>query len=153
MMVDEVYVLCSERSARMAKDLLAALAPHRESCSEDFPFLQFADTPEIVLTSAEEAIEWLDESPCAGYSLYWKNTLRTEPWDFMLFYTEDGGLIVGITAYETNTVAWLERLAKLTGGEYGYVTGEDPPPATKVEFIDLCRTSQITRMVRGKIYE
>jgi hypothetical protein len=145
----EVYVLSPERSALAAIRFLDAVMPRRRPATDDFPFPQFDDDPDVVLTHPEQVIDRLESFPRESYSMYWYNALPDDPVGCMLYYTEDQGLIVGVVVSESNAVAWLNRLALLVGGKYGYLTSEECPPDSTIEFIERCRVATVERIYEG----
>jgi hypothetical protein len=146
----EVYVLCPERSVRAATEFLDAVMPRRRPATDDFPFPEFVDEPDVVFTRPEEVIARLQDFPNESYSMYWHNELPVDPRGCMLFYTEDQGLIVGVVVRDDNAVAWLNRLALLTGAKYGYLTSEEAP-GPRAEFIERCRVGTVARIYEGEL--
>ena len=71
----------------------------------------------------------------------------------MLIFTEDGGLVAGIATDAEGAVSWLEEIANIVRGRFGYVTFEERPPALLSDFLPRCRTSIGTRLVEGQILE
>jgi hypothetical protein len=148
----EVYVLCPERSGLAATGFLDAVMPRRRPAAEDFPFPEYVDDPDVVFSCPEDVIGRLEDYPNESYSIYWHNELSGEPYGCMVFYTEDQGLIVGVVVGEGGAVAWLNRLVLVTGGKYGYLTGEEAP-GSKAEFIERCRVGTVVRVYEGKLIE
>lgn len=108
----EVWVLSPERSALAATKFLDAVMPRREPATDDLPFPQFVDDPDVVLTRPEEVIDRLEDYPHESYSMYWHNGLPGDPSGCMLFYTEEQGLIAGVVVAYSIAVAWLSRVAQ-----------------------------------------
>ncbi len=150
-MVIEAYILCGERSAAMATKVVQVLMPHNATASADFPLPQFVDDPEETFDSVVDLIARLEQDGKIPYSLYWNNNDDEEPFSCMLHFTRDCGLIAGIAVRDENAEEWMKRLASVTGGKYGYITAEEPPPDTIKSFIDLCRSSHVTRLIDGKL--
>jgi hypothetical protein len=105
----------------------------------------FHDRPVAVYASAAELIDHLLLEPDQEYAIYWSR--NPGPGEDLLsahlFFTRDGGLIAGLTIGAdrfAETAATLHELAGSVGAQYGYATGEEPPPyETTAEFIARVR--------------
>ena len=128
----DIYVLARERSAGIASRFLEEFAPRREQSAVEYEFPQYSDQPNLILTMAEDAIRHCVEHPSASQSFYFRN-LGDGPAHVMLFFTEDGGLILGLSV-EQDPDGALFRLRIHARSEHGFVTFEEPPPATADEF-------------------
>jgi hypothetical protein len=81
---------------------------------------------------AEDAIAYCVEYSSESQSLYFRN-LGDGPAHVMMFFTEDGGLIFGLSV-EGQSDAAFARLREHAQSEIGYVTFEEAPPPTAGEF-------------------
>jgi hypothetical protein len=129
----DIYVLARERSAAEAEQFLEAFAPNRVQSAAEYTFPERAGKPGPVFTAALEAIRYAALCPGAEQRFYFRN-LDEGPDHIMLFFTSDGGLILGLS------VAWNEerafaQLKRHAGSEIGYITFECPPKDTAAEFI------------------
>ena len=149
----EVYVLCEVRSKDMGTAFLDTFLPHRNSVAAEFPFPEFRDPPQKVYHSAEEIMDRLELEPNQGYSLYWNLDERRPPRQAMLFFTCDGAMIAGLVVPGDEGCNALVEIAKCVRGHYGFLTTENPPPATSVEFMELCRNSTLSALVDGRLRE
>jgi hypothetical protein len=131
----DVYVLAQERSVTAAERFLDAFAPDREQSAEDYVFPQYGEQPLVVVKSAAEAIRYCEAHPAEAQSLNFRN-LGAGPAHAMLFFTRDGGLILGLSVVERED-NWFTRLKQHVGSEVGYITFESPPAATVAEFREL----------------
>jgi hypothetical protein len=147
----EVYILCPKRTGAAAGAFLEAVMPHRESAEGEFPLPQFSDQPAELFNGPDEVIARLEDSPREPYSLHWNNQAEGEPYNCMLFFTEDGGMIAGVVVRDKRASEWLLKLASTVGGEYGYVTAEDPPPDTTAEFIERAKVRRVPALFEGKL--
>jgi hypothetical protein len=127
-----VYVLSPDRSTKSAERFLATFTPHREQSADDYVFPQYADQPQHVVKSAREAIEYCEAHPEETQSMYFRN-LGTGPAHAMLFFTSDGGLILGLSVVEGED-EWFARLKEHAGSTIGYMAIEEAPSATAAEF-------------------
>ena len=85
------------------------------------------------------------------YSFYWDTKSNSGPDQAMLFYTKDGAMIAGLAGTHLDPAETLKKLSNQVNGSFGYITGENHPPATRDAFIDLCRNSEHTNLFDGKI--
>jgi hypothetical protein len=131
----DVYVLSPERSATAAERFLDTFAPKREQSAEEYVFPQFAEQPLRALKSAREAIQYCEIHSGEAQSLYFRN-LGAGPAHAMLFFTSDGGLILGVSVVDQEN-EWITRLKEYVGTEFGYIAFESPPAATAAEFREL----------------
>ena len=147
----EIYVLCENRTQSLALKFLDGFAENRTNTAEDFPFPEYVDEPDIIYTKDTEVMAALEKQPSESYSLYWDTTSESAIKNAMLFYTEDGGLVAGVAVKDSDHEKWINKLAKVVNGAYGYVSFENVPPDTKGEFIELCNSSDQIKMVGGKV--
>ena len=128
----DVYVLARERSARVANQFLAAFAPNCLESADEFGFPEFAEVPTVVFTTSAEAIRYCEAHPGAAHRFYFRNP-KGSPAHAMLFFTSDGGLILGLSVVKGEKQAY-SRLVGHAGSDIGYITFESPPHDTAAEF-------------------
>jgi len=136
----DIYVLCPARDAALAHRFLDELAPARTPSGED-----------------AFSIDNLCAHPTESRSIYWQ-TGRDDGVDHvMLFFSEDGGMIVGISVdagWEPDRDeirSWLTRLAHSVGGRHGHVCNESPPIYDRVaDFVADCKLWPL-RLVDGVV--
>ena len=167
----DIYVLAPERSSQMIERFQKEWLGEMEESAADYWFPQFAQQATQVFESADELIEQLLLNPTEPYAIYWTPSPKAEP-DAevkagMMFFTEDDGLIVGLSVQSDscyvnevagsmppdNTTTFLERLARTADGKFGYVAVEQPPADTKDEFICEARNSAFAKLLDGLIIE
>jgi hypothetical protein len=61
-------------------------------------------------------------------------------------------MIAGITVADGEEEKWLKKLSKSLGGEYGYVSFDQPPPETTSQFINVCIGTDQKRLIFGKYF-
>lgn len=147
----EFYVLCESRSTELAKRFLDTFLPFRIPVAEDFPFPQYEDDSKAIFQTPEELMKCLEENKDEGYSFYWNSQCESGPDQAMLFYTEDGAMIVGLSGVNLAPADTLKKISKQVEGRYGYFTIESCPPNTRDEFIEICRESTLTNLFDGWI--
>lgn len=138
---DDLYVLAPERTVAVAENFLGHFAPEREQASVDYCFPRYVELPQLVLESAEEAMHYCVSHPTEAQSFYFRNT-NPEPAHAMLFFTSDGGLILGLSVHEDSD-RWFDRLKEHTRCTIGYITHESPPVDTVAAF-RVMATARIT---------
>lgn len=146
----EIYVLCESRSAELAQKFLDAFLPKRTPIADEYPYPEFEDEPTDVFLTAIELMHRLEVDATESYSIYFDEFGSTGT-QAMLFYTEDGAMIAGVSGLEIPPNAVLQRMAAEVGGEFGYLTSGSCPPETRGEFIALCRNSALDRLVEGQV--
>ena len=147
----EVYVDCAARTVEMAKRFLDRFLPSRSQTSEDYVYPELSDDSKCIFSNVDELIEKLVAEPSEGYGIYWDREGDGDPFQAMLFFTEDGGLIAGLATKSPNTADVLQSLSEAVGGRFGVAVHEEPPPDLMSEFIQKCRLSTTARLVDGAI--
>lgn len=135
----------------MAVAFLDTVMPHRESAEDEFPLPQFSDQPIEIVGTSNEILTRLEHSPGEPYSLHWNRRGEGEPYNCMLFFTEDGAMVAGVVVRDVSASEWLAKLASTVGGKYGYVAGEEPAPDTTAEFVERARIGQVPALFEGRL--
>ncbi len=146
----EIYILCHARSKLLANSFLEYFLPNRRAAATDYPVPELSGCPRLILTSAEELLEWLESEVNQTYSLYWNNLHENDPQMAMLFFTQDGGMIAGLVIHSDETL-WLKQVATHVGGRFGYVSFEEPPPDKMDIFVEYCKTTITTKLLEGQL--
>lgn len=146
----EIYVLSSERSAKMAGGFLAEFALYRKPVAIDFPFPEFVEEPRFVFTDPIDLIRQLEKDRGESYSLYW-NVDRGVADQVMLFFTKDGGMIVGLGGPRISAEFAFSAIQKIVDGRFGYVTSGSCPPSSIGEFVSICKESTLASLFEGEI--
>ncbi len=131
----DLYVLSPARSAAMAERFLDTFAPRREQSAAEYEFPEYSDKPLVIVKSAREAIRYCEDHLGEAHRISFRN-LGEGPAHAMLFFTPDGGLILGLSVVEYED-EWFGRLTEVAGSTVGYIAFETPPPATAAEFREL----------------
>lgn len=146
----EIYVLCKDRSRKLALDFLDEFLPEREELVNEYSYPQYSDESKII-DDVNELMCILEEIGNESYSLYWRNVSNSDVETALVFYTEDMGMIVGVVVEEKNCEYILRKLSTFVNAEFGYITIESPPPNNRREFINLCRSSNTMKLIDGKV--
>ncbi len=134
----DVYVLARERSAAVATRFLAEFAPNGQASANEYQFPEYSDRPTVVFSTAAEAIRYCESHPRAEQRFYFCNP-KGIPAHAMLFFTGDGGLILGLSVVRGRKKA-LSQLKEHADSDIGYMTFESPPVETVAEFRRVAAT-------------
>ena len=132
----DVYVLCEDRSL-VSFGKFRAFLTDAEEASDEYVFPHFADTPEFITNDLSVLLERLYLEKTEDHAIYWRVNLDGGITSAMMFFTDDGYVIYGLTVAEENAKNMLEILKKLFSSEIGGITFEQPPPLNSKEFIEV----------------
>lgn len=140
----DVYVLARGRTRESVDRFTREWLQGFEPAAEEYELPQFAQDPVAVYHVADELIDVLLKRLDEPYAIYWSNTGEGEVRTAVLAFTADGALIAGlhVDGGRDDAVRYLERLAKTVDGRFGYLTGEEPPPDTATELVELVRAAR-----------
>lgn len=137
----DIYVLANARSRayveRFQTEWLQDAVPARER----YEFPMDAAEPEITYDAAAPLIDRLLQDHQQPYSIYW-NDYEGDVLNPMLFFTNDGGMIVGLTVREDGAnfpEFYLDALTKSVDGRGGVITWETPPPLNQGEYMEWAK--------------
>lgn len=150
----EVYVLCEERSFDKAMHFLATFAQDRRRRVDGYEVPQFADDPLRIFDNDEELLRALgdDREP---YSIYWDvsppggEAGAASVHQAMLFFNADGSMVAGLVTEPAHVHSVFARLIDCIGASFGYIDRYMPPPASRADFVALCRSADVPRLVDG----
>lgn len=141
----DIYVLAKARSRdfvdRFKTRWLTQSVPSREF----YEFPMVADEIEIVYEAVDPLIDHLLQDKNQPYSIYW-NDYEGDVLNPMLFFTNDGGMIVGLTVREQGEQTpeyYLDELTKSVDGVCGVIVWETPPPLNQIEFMEWVKRNSI----------
>lgn len=148
-----IYSLCHVRSREVAVQFLNRFLPNRVAVADEYPFPEFADNPKSVFKDPFDVIELLESDVGETYALYWNNSADdpdlTSPLQAMLFFLNDGKMIVGLAVSSQAPNQILKVVSDFVGADYAMVTGDEPPPEHSEEFKQLCKDGTLPRVVAG----
>ena len=139
-MLNDIYVLAKSRSSDYIQKFSERWVNELEEAADEYEFPQYSNDPTMVFTNAHALIEKLIHCRQESYSLYWTNPKGVDVSSTMMFFTEDNGLIVGITSKEPNInrlEKYLLDIAKSVEGRYGLILTETAPPESATEFMQM----------------
>jgi len=131
----DIYCRQASRDYSSINEFLDLFLPDRLESADEYEFPQYSDSPEVIFTSADEAISYLSEKSERVHNLYWKNEDADE--HAMISWLSDGSVIYGRSTSSMN--AEMVDLISKQIVEYFLtpevvVTYEDYPDAMEVNF-------------------
>ena len=137
----DIYVGLRTRSKEKAIAFLDHFLPERGVSGVGCPFPVREDQSELIDTDVNDLMMRLEREKNVNYSLYWHSIDKQNPnRNGMLFYTNDGAIIFGIsrdvlgntsTSHEDECLDAMKEYLKT---DIGYITYESPPPDSYTEF-------------------
>jgi hypothetical protein len=134
---DDVYVLAPARDRGVIDRFLSRFASTREESAADYVVPLHPDVPARVFHSAGELIAHCLANQQEPHQVYWRCPDGGDPAHAMVFFTEDGGLILGLSVSEGAGPRWLAQMHACAGSTVGCVLLEEPPPDTVAGFLAL----------------
>lgn len=93
----DCYILSSQKSKSYILDFLNYFIPNREESADEYEVPQYGNKTDLVFSSSMELIDFLVEKHQEPYTIYWKNTDKSDLIGSMCFFTTDGNIILGIS--------------------------------------------------------
>ncbi|MDP6046388.1 MAG: hypothetical protein QGH94_02900 [Phycisphaerae bacterium] len=140
-MLSDVYVLAERSEHVLAEFRRKHLSGFREA-AEEYEFPQYAAEPDFVTEDLRRVIDVLLQHSDEHYAIYWNNSVDGDVRSAMVFFTNDGRLIFGLSVLAPAAQRTLAELLAEAGSQVGGVLFETPPPASAEEFIAACRTTE-----------
>lgn len=136
--LDDCYVFVEKRDGSLIDLFLNEFLPERKEAADDYLVPEYSDNPSHEFQSAPDLIEFLCDNKKETYAIYWNSKRDEDPSNAMVFFTEDGGMIFGLScdADGGNSKTYLQKMKNFLKSELGYIAFEEPPPGTKAEFLD-----------------
>jgi hypothetical protein len=139
----DIYSLFRRRDRATIDSFLYQFLPAREEVADEYWIPPYASTPSVVFHSASELLDYCCERPEQEHGIYWRSIGGAPPEHGMVFFHTDGSMVLGLST-DSADQDLVDRLC----GELGsmghavasYITHEDLPPSTAVEFIALVQT-------------
>lgn len=156
---NDIYVLAPERTTASARRFLEDLLPNRKPARAEYQFPEHAEQPNVIFDDPFEAIHYACAHLDQAQTIYFSNTASGDPAHALVFFTSDGGMVLGISvralqeepARQSIEVAdWLDRLRWATGAKIGYALYESPPACETVhEFKECLAVAWPPKLVDG----
>ncbi len=167
----DIYVLASKRSRSLVEKFQSVWMVGFVESADEYYWPSAAnydqEKPTEIFHTAAPLLKKLLENPTEEYGIYWRNERDEMLTHGMMFFTSDGGLIMGLSlAYEISLDGVLElgtmespspltktfvQLAESVEAKFGYTLVEQPPAFSKTEeFIAESQTYALApRLVDG----
>ncbi len=141
----DLYFLVNDRKANIIKNFFYDYSFEKKELAVDYPFPQYSEIVQYVFYSDLALLSYMENDINGEYLIYWQNTnADLDIYQFTLQYTSDGSMIVGISfpcqeiARERSIELFFE-FKKYFNATAGYITREEPPPETALEFLEFCK--------------
>lgn len=145
----ECYVLAPQRTAKILWDFLDTVLPKRRNYLKVFPVPETALKPQHQFDKIEELVDFLEKNPKEAYGLYWDNVEPKTPFQAIVFFTVDGGMILGVAELGDQGEETLKALAKQTGATFGTIVTNERPVENVPDFITYCQNTKKTKLLNG----
>jgi len=138
----DIYVIKKTRSKKLGLEFLNHFLPFRKESTGEYLIPQYSNNPINEFDNALSVMEFLEFNENYTQSIYWRNLEEESPNAHgMIFYTEDGYMIFGISRDSDEVLtnrkaeACLSSMKEFFGTKQGYITHECPPEDTYEEFL------------------
>lgn len=140
----DCYCLVKSRNKKLVIDFLNYFLPNRNASTEEVIIM--LDGKELIFCNQQEKlIRFLEEEQTIDVNLYWNNLDLNSSFNHaMVFYTNDGNMIFGISTSNNNPKSKkckevYEKLKKFTNAQLGCITVEEVAPCNSLEFKKFCK--------------
>lgn len=141
----DCYCLVDSRTVETCLRFLDEFLPERIESADEYPLPLHSDHPQKVLGDVHLVMKHLEEEKEEAYVLYWRSTKDDSRVKHgMLFYTNDGHLIVGVSIEgesleDREAIQMLQDLKAHFTSHIGCMRVEGPPPPFNASaFIAFC---------------
>lgn len=145
----DCYFLVENRERSIVESFIARFLPFNKQAAEDYPIPLYADNPKMIFKDLNDILLYLEKHTDLDYSIYWKNCdEKSLIKHFMVFYTDDGKIIFGISTIgsdpaEKKVVLLFNQILDFLLSKVGCITVEEPPPFNSLEFIKFSKDRYI----------
>lgn len=132
----DIYVISKKRDRKTIEEFLNQFLPARDETADEYEFPQYSDNPEIIFSTAEEALGKIIADPELDYRIYWRALNEAKPEHAMVFFLADGYVIFGLStddAYPEYVSDLLSKMKSFLGSSLGYIGHEASPDADSIE--------------------
>lgn len=140
----DCYVLTNNRTKETVNNFLETFVPQRKESADIYELPQYQEKTEIIFEKDSELIDYLVQNKSIPYSIYWRNTEKSDLRHIMCFFTNDGELILGLsteTKFPNSEIEdiYFKELQEFAESEIGLITYEEPAPNNANEFIEMIK--------------
>ena len=144
----DIYVLSEYRSQKLIDEFLEEFVPRRKESSDEYYVPYLADNPNQIFYSYSDLIAHCILHPKETNAIYFSNEKNEDPQSAMIFFTDDGKTILGLSIEkEQYEVHFLDRLKDFCRSKNGYITYEDIPPLNSNDFLKKIKELSDNNMV------
>ena len=141
----DLYFLVDNRKTSTIYEFFDHYAFRKSELADEYPIPQFSNSVYQTFYSDNHLLEYLEGHADCGYIIYWQNlNERSDIYQFVVQYTSDGKMIVGITVKstkpsETKCISIFKEMKDYFNAHFGCITSEEAPPETSEAFKQFCR--------------
>jgi hypothetical protein len=141
----DLYFLVDNRKTSTIRDFFNNYAFIKKELADEYPIPQFSDFIYQTFYSDNHLLKYLEGRVDCDYIIYWQNlNERSDIYQFMVQYTNDGKMIVGITVKgtepsDTKVTSTFKEMKDYFNAYFGCITSEEAPPETSEAFKQFCR--------------
>jgi hypothetical protein len=136
----DIYVLVGNRDVKIVQKFLRHFVPDNREMADEYEIPQYSDSPDFLFNKAIELMRYCEEHTEVPHAIYWFNKQKEDPRDAMVFYTNDGKMILGLSIEdESQEQEWLKQLKNFSQSDQGCILYESPPPDNSKEFLKLTK--------------
>ncbi|MDX1447173.1 hypothetical protein [Lishizhenia sp.] len=136
----DIYVIKKSRSKQLGIDFLNQFLPLNSESADEYSIPQYSVSPVQNFDKAHDLMTYLESNNQYAQSIYWQNLNKQDRNKHgMIFYTEDGCMIFGISRYvdsRKDEKEFLKGMKYFFHAEMGYIDHENPPVDSYEEFIE-----------------
>ena len=124
----DVYVLTKKRDPEFLRGFLNEFLPNHKEIADEYEIPRYSDNPVKIFDKADTLIQYCCVQQDVEQAIYWSNVSENEPRSAMIFFTEDGHLILGLSTDDSSLEDYfLTLLMDFSDSQVGYITYESPP--------------------------
>lgn len=140
----DCYVLTNSRTKEKVNEFLESFVPHREESADVYELPQYQEKTDITFEIDTDLIDYVVQNKNVPYSIYWRNTEKSDLRHIMCFFTNDGELILGLsteTKFPNTEIEdfYFKKLQEFAESEIGLITYEEPAPDNAKEFEEMIK--------------
>jgi hypothetical protein len=141
----DLYFLVDNRKTSTIYEFFDHYAFRKSELADEYPIPQFSDFDYQTFYSDNHLLEYLEGHTDCSYIVYWQNlNERSDIYQFVVQYTSDGKMIVGITVKGTGpsdikVISTFKEMKYYFNADLGCITSGEAPPETSKAFKQFCR--------------
>jgi hypothetical protein len=150
----DIYTQLASRNRLAIEGFLADFAENWVETAESYELYVDSEPQALVLNDASAVLDYCQAHPEIEQSIYWRNAKDQDPLCAMVFFTSDGGAIIGLSIDRKSLLERMEsRLRQHSGDGAVLRLYESPPPGTVREFKEALRQSSVRRDSKADVFQ